>query len=145
MPSNRPTPEVRSGSVSSVCAPNWARAVFSLPRFGTGTMTLRMSSGAYDPAVAPDAVDWLNLDEGERLHLVETYHRRAGIAASDPRVHAALHTAVENQIAAKDPPAVGQALARLMAGGLDRHPAIHAVGFECQHVNAIVCQPVGRF
>lgn len=85
--------------------------------------------GAYDPAVAPDTVEWLDLDEDERLRLVENYHRRVGFVLPDPEMHATLHTVVENEIAANDPPAVGQALARLMAEGLDRHQAIHAVAW----------------
>ena len=60
---------------------------------------------AYDPAVAPDAADWLDLDEGERLRLVEAYHRRAGISVPKPTVHATLHIIVENQVAADDPAA----------------------------------------
>ena len=85
--------------------------------------------GAYDPAVAPDAVEWLDLDEEDRLQLVETYHRRVGFVLPDPKTHATLHTVVENEIAAQEPPAVGQALARLVAEGLDRHQAIHAIAW----------------
>jgi uncharacterized protein len=85
--------------------------------------------GAYDPAIAPDAADWLGLDEDERLRRVEVHHRRARISLPEPTVHATLHTVVEDQIAADDPPAVRRALARLMAEGLDRHEAIHAVAW----------------
>jgi hypothetical protein len=38
------------------------------------------------------------------------------------------HVVVENQIALGEPPAVREALARLMGEGLDRHDALHAVG-----------------
>jgi hypothetical protein len=86
-------------------------------------------SDAYDPAVAPDAADWLALDEQERLYLVESYHRRAGISLPAPAGHAAWHVAVENQIAADDPPATQRTLARLTAEGLDRHETIHAIAW----------------
>jgi len=86
-------------------------------------------SDVYDPAVAPDAADWLTLDEQERLYFVEAYHRRAGILLPTPTGHAAWHVAVENQIAADDPPATQRALTRLIAEGLDRHQAIHAIAW----------------
>ncbi len=81
----------------------------------------------YDPAVAPDPSEWLELDEGERMLRVEYYHRRAGIHMGHDKLHATMHTVVENQIAAGDPPQVGPTVERLTAEGLDRHEAIHAV------------------
>ena len=86
--------------------------------------------GGYDPAVAPDPGEWLELDEDERNLRVEYYHRREGTDLEDRRlrVHAILHAAVETQIAQGDPPIVGPTLKRLMAEGLDRHDAIHAIG-----------------
>lgn len=81
----------------------------------------------YDPAVAPDPSDWLALDEQERILRVEHYHRRAGIRTGNDTVHATMHTIVENQIAASDPPQVGPTVQRLTAEGLDRHEAVHAV------------------
>ncbi len=84
---------------------------------------------AYDPLTAPDAADRLALEEGERLRLVEAYHRRAGVLAPEPTVHATLHTIVESQVAADDPSAVRRALARVMKEGLDRHEAIHAIAW----------------
>jgi hypothetical protein len=88
-----------------------------------------VTEDAYDPAVAPDAASWRALDEQERSHLVEAYHRGARISLPSPSTHAILHTVVENQVAALDPPATGRALARLMAEGLDRHEAIHAIAW----------------
>ena len=82
----------------------------------------------YDPDIAPDPAEWLELDEDERLSQVQRYHRHAGIEPENDEVHAGLHVAVENQIAGGDPPVVAPALARLMAEGLDRHQAIHAIG-----------------
>jgi hypothetical protein len=44
-----------------------------------------------------------------------------------PLVHATIHSAVETQLAEGHPHAAA-ALARLLAEGLDRHEAIHAIG-----------------
>ena len=79
----------------------------------------------YDPAVAPNAARWLNLDEAERIAIVERFHR--GTSLPNARAHAAIHVAVETQLAI-ELPAVVQALRRLQNEGLDRHEAIHAVG-----------------
>jgi hypothetical protein len=83
----------------------------------------------YDPDVAPGTNEWLALDEGERLVVVEEYHRDARIALPKAarRLHATIHTIVENQLALNDEPVV-RALARLMGEGLSRHDAVHAVG-----------------
>ncbi|HLI10827.1 MAG TPA: DUF1841 family protein [Alphaproteobacteria bacterium] len=81
----------------------------------------------YNPDTAPDPEEWLARDEDERLIAVRAYHRRAGIEVPNEVAHAGLHVIVENQIAAGDPPPVQQAMERLMAGGLDRHEAVHAV------------------
>jgi hypothetical protein len=84
----------------------------------------------YDPEVPPDPGEWLELDDDERNLRVEYYHRREGTDLEDDRlsVHAIFHSVVENQIAQGDPPIVGPTLKRLMAEGLDRHDAIHAIG-----------------
>ncbi|MBI3919218.1 MAG: DUF1841 family protein, partial [Betaproteobacteria bacterium] len=73
--------------------------------------------------------DWLGIDEGERLLLVEEYHRDARIPLprSARRLHASMHVVVENQLALSDEPVV-RALARLMKEGLSRHDAVHAIG-----------------
>jgi hypothetical protein len=84
----------------------------------------------YDPDVAPDPGEWLELDEDERNLRVEYYHRREGTDLEDERlrVHAIFHSVVETQIAEDDASMVGRTLKRLMAEGLDRHDAIHAIG-----------------
>ena len=82
---------------------------------------------AYDPDVAPDAPEWLALDEHERLNQVLRYHRRAGISLPNEQLHATFHVVVENQIALGDELPVRRAVDRLMAEGLDRHQAVHAV------------------
>jgi Domain of unknown function (DUF1841) len=82
----------------------------------------------YDPNVAPDPHIWLDLDEDERLDLVRRFHRKARLHAPNPQVHAVIHATVENQAALGDEMRVQRTLERLMAEGLDRHDAIHAVG-----------------
>jgi hypothetical protein len=82
----------------------------------------------YDPLYAPDPAEWLDLDEDERGSLVEAYHRRAGIDLPDEGAHTAIHVVVENQIALGDELPTRRAVERLMAEGLDRHEALHAVG-----------------
>ena len=94
----------------------------------------------YDPDITPDAKEWLALDEGERLALVEGYHRDARIALprTARRLHATIHTVVENQLALNDEPVV-RALGRLMKEGLSRHDAIHAVGsVVAEHINELL-------
>jgi hypothetical protein len=43
-------------------------------------------------------------------------------------VHALIHVVVENQVALGDKYPVKSVLSRLMAEGLDRHEAVHAIG-----------------
>jgi hypothetical protein len=80
----------------------------------------------YDPFVTPDARSWLALSEAQRIDDVLDYHRRSQIVSPSARLHAALHVTVENQLAEGHAPAVA-ALERLMAAGIDRHEAIHAI------------------
>src|SRR5919106_4266008 len=83
----------------------------------------------YDPEVTPSPDAWLALDEGERIHLIEAYHRdvRANIPRAARTLHASIHTVVENQLALNDEPVV-RAFARLRKEGLSRHDAVHAIG-----------------
>ena len=78
----------------------------------------------YDPNVVPSASEWLALDEGERMAVIERSHD-----ATMPNLplHVAIHAAVETQIALNLPSVVA-AVARLRAEGLDRHDTIHAIG-----------------
>ena len=80
----------------------------------------------YDPETAPDAAEWLDLEEEERIDLVASYHRREKVKLPKLQVHAALHAVVENQIA-EELQTVRETVARLQAEGLSRHDAIHAV------------------
>ena len=78
----------------------------------------------YDPDVAPSSSQWLALDEGERMALVQQAHDSA---MPNLALHAAIHAAVETQIA-MNLPSVVDAFARLKAQGLERHDTIHAIG-----------------
>lgn len=81
----------------------------------------------YDADRAPDPAEWLALDEQERIILIEDHHRRTRAELPNPRLHAAIHAVVENQLAERLA-VVRETLDRLMTEGLDRHNAIHAVG-----------------
>lgn len=82
---------------------------------------------AYDPDVAPDAQEWLELDEFERIDMVARAHRRARVKLPNPQLHAVIHVIVENQIAERVPVPT-DTLHRLVAEGLTRHDALHAMG-----------------
>ncbi|AFT90454.1 hypothetical protein [Paraburkholderia phenoliruptrix] len=80
----------------------------------------------YNPESAPEPEAWLELDEQERIVLVEAWHRAAHIKLPNVTAHAAFHTIVENQIALNLEPVV-RAMHRLTTAGLTRHDAIHAI------------------
>ena len=81
----------------------------------------------YDPDREIDGKAWLALDEGERMVIVEDYHRRARIKLPNERAHGVMHTIVENQVALGGDYPVAGTLDRLMGEGLGRHDAIHAI------------------
>jgi hypothetical protein len=92
-------------------------------------LDVEIAAGAYyDADEAPDPEAWLELDEDTRIELIRSYHRREGIDPPAEMVHAALHAAIETQAAAGEAVPVQRAIDRLIAEGLDRHQAIHAVG-----------------
>jgi hypothetical protein len=80
----------------------------------------------YDPANAPDSSAWRQADAGDRLDAILRYHKRAK-HRGNLRAHSAIHAAVENQLA-EGHEAAARAMTRLMAEGLDRHDAVHAIG-----------------
>jgi hypothetical protein len=82
----------------------------------------------YDPFHDLDPKAWLAVDEYTRIDSVEQYHRRRKIQLPNAKVHATIHVIVENQVALGDQYPAKSILARLMAEGLDRHDAIHALG-----------------
>ncbi len=80
---------------------------------------------------APEASEWLALDEGERIGVCLRAHVPLPDGHPLPgnlRLHALVHAVVETQLAMDDPPAMGRALDRLVTKGLDRHEATHALG-----------------
>ena len=98
----------------------------------------------YDPQVDPDPAQWLAADETERIDSVRAYHRAERIRIPSERAHAAIHTAVENQLAERIPSVVS-ALDRLRGSGLDRHEALHAIAWVLlQHMSELVSGPPTR-
>ena len=81
----------------------------------------------YDPDDAPIPDEWLALDEGERIHVVEQFHRDAGVQVPDLLAHATFHVIVENQLALPNQVLVRDTLQRLIGEGLPRHDAVHAI------------------
>jgi hypothetical protein len=81
----------------------------------------------YDPNLAPDPEAWLALDEATRISLARSFHASHGEYGESLLSHAAMHAAVETQLAASDPVEATQALHRLVGAGLSRHDAVHAI------------------
>ena len=97
----------------------------------------------YDPSVAPDSTAWLEMDEDERLEIVREYHRRRRIKLPNLDAHALTHAVIENQLAEGLVPA-SSALNRLLAEGLDRHEAVHALGSVLmEHIWNLTNKPRG--
>jgi hypothetical protein len=95
----------------------------------------------YDPLKPPKPEEWQSMDEHERLQLVEDFHRRARIQLPNAKVHAVIHTIVENQIALGDETPVKRTVQRLISEGLDRHDSIHAVGSVLMvHLNDLLSE-----
>ena len=86
-----------------------------------------MTIDAYDVSRAPDAAEWLALDEAARIALVAEAHRRtrASVGGSE-EAHASIHVVVEDRLAMGHA-AVVAAYERCRAAGVDRHNAIHAL------------------
>ena len=82
----------------------------------------------YNPDIAPEPEEWLDLDEQERIILATDYHRRSKERLPNTRIHATIHAIVETQVALGDDTPVRDVLERLQSEGLNRHEAIHAVG-----------------
>ena len=92
----------------------------------------------YQPDKSPEPDKWLALDEAERVALIQAYHRRTRVKIPNPQIHATLHLIVENQLA-EGLEVVRETLDRLRAEGLDRHEAIHAIGWVLiQHLSNLM-------
>lgn len=87
----------------------------------------------YDPDRTPDVEDWLAADEQERIDAARRYHKRKKVRVPNLEAHALFHATVETQLAFKVPD-VQDAFDRLRADGLDRHDAIHAIGWALSTV-----------
>jgi len=97
----------------------------------------------YDPSVAPDSTAWLDMDEDERLEMVREYHRRRRIKLPNLDAHALTHAVIENQLEEGLVPA-SSAFNRLLAEGLDRHEAVHALGSVLmEHIWNLTNKPRG--
>jgi hypothetical protein len=82
---------------------------------------------SYDPDTSLNATDWLETDEGERIELVSSYHRRKKSRLPNAQLHSVIHVVVENQLALGEAIVI-ETLARLQGEGLGRHDALHAIG-----------------
>jgi hypothetical protein len=82
----------------------------------------------YNPDSTPDPAEWLALDEPQQIQLVAAHHKPIEAELPRPQIHAVLHVVVENQLA-EEIAVVRETLERLMAEGLDRHEALHAIGW----------------
>jgi hypothetical protein len=97
---------------------------------------------SYDPGHTPNPSEWLAPDEQQRIQLVEEHHSRARIPLPNLKVHAIIHTIVENQLA-ENLPVVVRAIARLTREGLDRHEAIHAIAsVVAEHIHDLFNEKV---
>jgi hypothetical protein len=95
-------------------------------RVAVGWCTDRIPMTTYDPELDQQRGDWSAAGEDERITAVEAYHRNHDIHLPQLRLHAALHTVVENQLALGEQVVI-DALARLRSEGLTRHDAVHAI------------------
>ena len=86
------------------------------------------TGGRYDASTAPDPERWLAADESRKLAAIEAHHRALGADLPNPGLHAAMHAIVENQLAADAPAEARVTLERLVAAGVARHDAVHAIG-----------------
>ncbi len=100
---------------------------------------------SYDANTAPDPEVWLATDESLKLAAIEAHHGALAVDLPNPRLHATMHAIVENQLAANAPVESRATLERLVAAGVIRHEAIHAIGsvvadalWSVQRRNAIV-------
>jgi len=89
---------------------------------------MKRKNPKYDPDRFRDAAWWSALPEGEQIDVVLEHHRKAGIRLPNANLHAVTHVVVENQVLLGDETPVASTLARLLAEGLSRHDAIHAIG-----------------
>lgn len=86
-----------------------------------------MALESYDALQAPEPHEWLALPDQQRIELVLAYHHGIGDRGENEQVHCMLHAIVENQAAMGERFPVREKIRQLMAQGLDRHQAVHAI------------------
>ncbi len=86
-----------------------------------------MAIDSYDPLSPPAPQEWLAVPDQRRIDLVLAYHHATGERGENEQMHCLLHAIVENQVAMGDRMPVGEKIRQLMAQGLDRHQAVHAI------------------
>ena len=95
----------------------------------------------YDPSKSPIPEEWNVQDEDELLNLIRTYHKRDGVSLPNLNLHAVIHVVVENQLAL-GVESVEKTLDRLLADGVERHEAIHAIGSVLvEHLWTVMQEP----
>jgi len=57
---------------------------------GTGSVANELRMDSYDPETSQPSADWLQADEGERIELVSSYHRRKTIDVPNAQLHAVI-------------------------------------------------------
>ncbi len=86
----------------------------------------------YDPNIAPNALEWLDATEGERIAAIEEHHKLEGLRSGNATLHAGIDAAVETQLADGMPITV-ETLDRLLAEGMGRPDAIHLLASAISH------------
>jgi hypothetical protein len=81
----------------------------------------------YDANNIIDAKSWLAQDENDRFESISQYHKKLKIKLPNIRLHTLFHVIIENQLAEGIKEVLNK-LDELMADGLNRHDAIHAIG-----------------
>jgi hypothetical protein len=99
---------------------------------------------SYNPLKSPNRSEWLALSETERIELIHDHHTEQGERVDRLTAHCGIHATIETQMAL-DTPQVRATLGRLRKQGLNRHDAIHAIGFVlAEHMqNLIASTPEG--
>lgn len=81
----------------------------------------------YDPDEGPEPCAWLALGQPERIDSVRAWRRREGVEVPNERMFATMLATAETQVAHGDDLPVAATLKRLMAKGMSRREAIHAI------------------
>ena len=118
--------EIENGTLGQ---PGGSAVDFDALRREVGLIEEVAEVARYDANQAPESRSWLASDESARHRAVEAHHQNLETHPGMPneQLHTTMHVIVENQLAANDPPEVSATLKRLVADGLTRHEAVHAI------------------